>query len=122
MAKNLHLVKYLAKEQLLHEKEHEQEQAPYQEIPVRTMPQSGKHPHSEHGKYHSELSLSVAAHRYVHILSEPASECNMPASPEICEGMCHIRIDKVLRYPEAKYKANSYCHHGITHEIKQELE
>ncbi len=92
-AQIFHLVKYLAEKQFLYEKHYKKKQSPYEKVPVCPVPQSCKHPDCEHGKYHSQPALSIPAHRYIHILTEPSAKCDMPAPPEnLSKSVPYIRI------------------------------
>lgn len=60
--------------QLFHEQQDEIEQAPAQECPVRTVPDTGQRPDDEEITDPAQLRDAVAAQRNVDIVAEPRAE------------------------------------------------
>lgn len=65
---------------------------------------------------------TVSAKRDVYILSKPASQRDVPSSPELGDTLRNIRIIKVLSKFKSKHLSQADCHIRITAEVKINLE
>ncbi len=108
--------------QLFHEQQEEIEQAPAQECPVRTVPDTGQRPDDEEITDPAQLRDAVAAQRNVGIVAEPRAERDMPAPPEFRCTARDIRIVEVLRKAEAEHPPQANGRITVSREIKVNLQ
>ena len=92
---------------------------PEDKVPACAVPHSGEEPHDE--DVHC-LMLAVAAHRDIYIIAEEAAERDMPAMPEVGDGVATIRMTEVLIEMETYHAAETYRHVAISGEIEIYLE
>ena len=100
---------------------HEEDQSPQHKVPACTVPQSGKRPDCQHVPHGFPLAHTAAAQREIDIVLEPASQRDVPSSPELAGGAGHIREIEVLGKLEAQHFSHANCHHGIAGEVEVDL-
>ena len=100
---------------------HEEDQSPQHKVPACTVPQSGKRPDCQHVPHGFPLAHTAAAQREIDIVLEPASQRDVPSSPELAGGAGHIREVEVLGKLEAQHFSHANCHHGIAGEVEVDL-
>ena len=96
-------------------------QSPEHKIPCRSVPDSRRKPDNKNIEKPTAFSDPVSAERNVQVIPEPASERNMPSSPEFRDTSRNIRIIKVFRKPEAENAPESDCHIAVTGKVKIDL-
>ena len=108
--------------QLFYEQQNKVEQAPAQECPVRTVPDTGQRPDDEEIATPAQLRDAIAAQRNVDVVAELRAKRDMPASPEFRRTARDIRIVEVLCKSEAKHPPQANGHIAVPREIKVNLQ
>ena len=90
---------------------------PENEVPRRSVPESGQKPYDEDVPDIGQCAAAIAAQRNVNIVSESAPQRNMPSSPEFRDGFGAIGIVKILFNFKAEHFCNANCHVRIAAEI-----
>ena len=92
---------------------------PDNEVPACSVPHSSEKPYHHDVK---NLMAAVASHRYVDIVAEEAAERNVPAAPEIADGVAAVGVTEVLVEVETKAAANADSHVAVAREVEINLE
>ena len=122
MPDDLTFIQKPEQKQLFHQHQRQQRTAPDKEIQLRAVPQRRQAPHHDQVQKRPRLSFPVTPQGDIYILPEPAAQCDMPPPPEFRNRFGHIREMKILRDGKAQHFADAYGHHGITREIKIQLQ
>ena len=86
------------------------------------MPETGECPYHKDVADVSACGNTVASQWDIDVITEPASERNMPAAPEFRDAGGDVRIIKVLVEIEPQHLSKTDGHIGISAEIEIQLQ
>ena len=86
------------------------------------MPHPGKGEHYEDVQIFTGLPFAVASQGDIDVVSEPAVQGDMPASPEVRAGVGKEGLAEVLREGKAQYFCGAYGYGGIRSEVAEYLQ
>ena len=122
MSDNLRAFYLLKIEILLKHEDHEIEDTPENKVPVGAMPQASQEPHNKQVEYSSQSAPAIAAKRDINILSKPATERHMPASPEFGDIAAEVGDVEVAHQFDSKQFGRTDGNVAVAGEVSINLE
>ena len=112
----------LQKEDFFDGQQNEVIDAPEDEVPVGTVPDTGQSPDHEHVEDLTLQTPAITAQGDVHIFPEPAGQCHVPAPPEIGDAAGDVGHVEVHGEVKAQHLAHADAHQRVTGEVKIKLQ
>ena len=85
------------------------------------MPKTAHGEYNHRVEYPSGFAASVASEREVDIVAKPCGERDMPSAPEVGNGLCKIRSDKVGWQFNAKESSTTDSHQRVAGKVSINL-
>ena len=89
---------------------------------ARRTPRTAEKEHHHEINIGSPFGHAIAAKRNVKVITKPGRERDVPAPPEIPDGLCHVGKLEVFEKLEAEHFAHPNRHVRVAGEIKIDLE
>src|SRR6516162_5125733 len=97
-------------------------QAPDNEIPTGTMPETAEKENRKQIEAYPGITAPVAPERNVEIISKPVGQRNMPALPEFAYRLGDVRENEVFEEAKSEHQSQANGHIGVAGEIKINLQ
>ena len=112
----------LLQEEALQHQEDEPIEAPKDEVPARTVPESRQRPDNQSIQDIARDGAAISPQWDVDIVAEEAAERHVPPAPELRHRLCRVGVVEVLRIVEAQDLPHADGHVGVGAEVQVDLQ
>ena len=96
--------------------------SPDHEVPRGAVPEAAEHHDDEQVHVRANATLAVPAERDVQVVAQPRGERDVPAVPELGDGLREVGRVEILREHEPEHQTETDGHVGVAAEVEVDLE